>query len=235
MRTGQQLASKGNVVARHGVAAPPTAGRPGLARLAVRVARQLSIFAAPMLVSLLVSSACSSGDSGSSQTKTCVPGESRACTGAAACSGFQTCAQDGASFGACMCGGTDGSAGNAGAAGDSGAGGSSGGTGGVGGSSGEDGGLLDASADGAPDAPLFDGSMDAVQDSVTPPFDAPGDVGKSPCGQCVIQNCAGQLCNPSSNPLCQACIDSPCAPGCSTFFKPLHTCGKIVCQSVCCN
>lgn len=33
----------------------------------------------------------------------CVPGESRSCTGPAGCSGGQTCAADGRSYGACAC------------------------------------------------------------------------------------------------------------------------------------
>lgn len=73
----------------------------------------------------------------------CVPNESQACTGAAQCAGFQTCAADGKSFGTCDC--SSGS-GNGGSSGSGGSGGSGGGT-------------SNAGSTGMPSGPLFPGAV----------------------------------------------------------------------------
>lgn len=52
--------------------------------------------------SLAGSFGCSSESSPAARV--CIPGETRACSGAAACSGAQACQADGQSFGACDCG-----------------------------------------------------------------------------------------------------------------------------------
>src|SRR5262249_32906283 len=60
----------------------------------------------------VLTSACSSnggGGTGGSLPQGCVPGQSVACTGPGSCAGYQVCAPDGKSFGACMCGGSSGS------------------------------------------------------------------------------------------------------------------------------
>ncbi|HMR07478.1 MAG TPA: SUMF1/EgtB/PvdO family nonheme iron enzyme [Polyangiaceae bacterium] len=65
---------------------------------------------------VFASVACSS-ESPSIDDKACVAGESKACTGPAACSGYQVCKADGSAFDACQCGtgGTGGTAADGGA------------------------------------------------------------------------------------------------------------------------
>lgn len=181
--------------------------------------------------SLLAFSACSSSESGSSGTKTCVPGESLACTGPAACAGFQLCNAKGTAFAGCQCGGIDGSAAGAGGVSGSGGNGASAGTSGVAGT----GGGTDASVDGGSDSSASDASADAMQDVSPLPFDAPGDVGKSACGQCVIQKCHSYLCDATSDSYCQTCIDGACLPGCTVLLQSLVTCAKLVCGTECCS
>lgn len=91
-----------------------------------------------LLVQALTS--CGSDDPASS---VCVPNESQACTGPGQCVGFQVCAADGKSFGACDCGsgGTGGSA-----------------SGGTGGSGGGGGGTSNAGSTGM-GGPLFPGAV----------------------------------------------------------------------------
>jgi hypothetical protein len=47
--------------------------------------------------------ACGSGDSGGRGDALCVPGQSLACVGPNACSGYQICEDDGSALGACLC------------------------------------------------------------------------------------------------------------------------------------
>jgi hypothetical protein len=59
-----------------------------------------------LFLSLGVSSAASCGST--TQSKGCTAGTSAACAGPGGCQGFQLCAADGASYGACNCGALDG-------------------------------------------------------------------------------------------------------------------------------
>jgi hypothetical protein len=60
----------------------------------------VSVFAVIAAFALLLG--CSSDES--PPARLCIPGETRACSGARDCSGAQACEADGQSFGACDCG-----------------------------------------------------------------------------------------------------------------------------------
>jgi hypothetical protein len=97
------------------------------ARAGVPLARSTASLAlrigAPLVLLVQAITSCGSDDPAAS---VCVPNESQACTGASQCVGFQVCAEDGKSFGACDCGSGSGNGGTS-----SGSGGSGGGGGGT--------------------------------------------------------------------------------------------------------
>ena len=155
-------------------------------------------------------------------TTACVPGESNACTGPSGCSGFQVCAADGERFDPCQCAGTGGTTAEAGKDGAVGTGGLSGAP-------------SDASLDSSADA-SGDGAQDvSVQDVQWLPYDAPGDVGKTVCGQCMIANCAKFVCDPNSSQFCADCFDVPCSPQCSMWLKDAYNCAQLLCKDECCQ
>lgn len=55
------------------------------------------------LFTLLAVVACGSGDSGGRGDAHCVPGQSLACVGPNACTGYQICEDDASAYGACVC------------------------------------------------------------------------------------------------------------------------------------
>lgn len=145
----------------------------------------------------------------------CVPGRSSTCAGPSGCVGFQVCATDGRTFGPCQCGGTGGAPGDASFTDVAYSGGVAGTT---------------------PDASIHDSSVDApIEDVQWLPFDAPGDVGKTVCGQCVIANCLQLMCDPNDVALCADCFDIVCKEPCATWLKAAALCAHQNCKAECCN